>query len=79
MRKSSEIKDPNAFVFSLTNRDGQPCRIRVSKEWSSMSIDCHVAYGSSFGIGDIYICDNANENTMRIRLGLCLQASTLCA
>ena len=61
-RKSSETKDPNAFVFSLTNRDGQPCRLRVSKEWSSMSIDCHVGCGPSFGIGDIYICDKANEN-----------------
>ncbi len=49
-------------MFSLTNRDGQPCRIRVSKEWSSISIDCHVACGSSFGIGDIYIFDKANEN-----------------
>jgi hypothetical protein len=31
-RKSSETKDTNAFIFSLTNRDGQPCRIKVSKE-----------------------------------------------
>ncbi len=54
-RKSAETKDPNAFVFSLTNRDGKPCRIRVSKEWSSMSIDCHAACGPSFGIGDIFI------------------------
>jgi hypothetical protein len=61
-RKSSETKDTNAFIFSLTNRDGQPCRIKVSKEWSSMSIDCHAACGPSFGIGDIYICDRANEN-----------------
>ncbi len=27
-----------------------------------MSIDCHAACGPSFGIGDIYIYDKANEN-----------------
>ncbi len=34
------------LCLGLTNGDGQPCRLRVSKE-------C---------IGDIYICDKANKN-----------------
>jgi hypothetical protein len=52
--------DPNAFLFSLTNRDNQPCKIRqINTEYS---IYCGSAYGPTFGNGHaIYICDFANR------------------
>jgi hypothetical protein len=57
---SSERKsDPNAFLFSLTNKDNQPCKIRQIN--TNCSIYCHSAYGPIFGGGnDLHICNNAN-------------------
>jgi hypothetical protein len=54
--------DPNAFLFSLTNRDNQPCKIRQIN--TMHSIYCASGYGPTFGGGnDIYICDYANTTT----------------
>ena len=51
--------DPNAFLFSLTNRDNQPSKIRQIN--TMHSIYCASGYGPTFGGGnDIYICDYAN-------------------
>jgi len=51
--------DPNAFLFSLTNRDNKPSKMRQIDTTSS--IYCHSSYGPSFGIShDIYICSAAN-------------------
>jgi hypothetical protein len=51
--------DPNAFLFSLTNRDNQPCKMKQIN--ITNSIYCHSGYGSTFGRGhDIYIANNAN-------------------
>jgi hypothetical protein len=54
--------DPNAFLFSLTNRDNQPCKMKQIN--TTYSINCHSGYGSTFGGGhDICICNNANITT----------------
>jgi hypothetical protein len=51
--------DPNAFLFSLTNRDNQPCKIR--QIYKSNSIYCGSYFGPIFGFGDdIHIGNNAN-------------------
>jgi hypothetical protein len=51
--------DPNAFLFSLTNKDNQPCKIRQIN--TTKSILCCSSYGPTFGGGnDIYICNAAN-------------------
>jgi hypothetical protein len=51
--------DPNAFLFSLTNKDNQPTKMRQIN--TAYSIYCDPTYGPTFGGGhDIRICDNAN-------------------
>jgi hypothetical protein len=51
--------DPNAFLFSLTNKDNQPCKMRQIN--TNQSIYCSSAYGPAFGGGsDFYICNAAN-------------------
>jgi hypothetical protein len=51
--------DANAFLFSLTNKDNQPSKIRQLN--TNCSIYFNSAYGPTFGGGhDIYVCDNAN-------------------
>ena len=61
-KRSKSIKDTHAFVFSLTNVNDEPCKLRVNKEWSYMSIDCDGLNGPSFGINDIHIGDEANKS-----------------
>jgi hypothetical protein len=51
--------DPNAFLFSLTNKENQPCKINQINTTKSI-LTCS-SYGPTFGGGyDIYICDFAN-------------------
>jgi hypothetical protein len=51
--------DLNAFLFSLTNKDNQPCKMRQLN--ANCSIYFNSGYGPTFGAGhDIYVCDNAN-------------------
>jgi hypothetical protein len=51
--------DPNAFLFSLTNKDNQPSKIRQIN--TTYSIYCHSSHGPTFGGGhDIHIANNAN-------------------
>ena len=51
--------DPNAFLFSLTNRDNQPSKMRQIN--TTKSIICHSENGPIFGSGnDIRICNSAN-------------------
>jgi hypothetical protein len=62
--------DPNAFLFSLTNRDSQPCKIRQKRN-KNYSIYCQSSYGPTFGGGkDIYVCSYANaEEACYSKLG----------
>ena len=51
--------DPKAFLFSLTNKDNQPSKMRQIN--TTKSIFCNSGYGPTFGSGyDICICNNAN-------------------
>ncbi len=50
--------DPNAFLFSLTNKDSQPCKMKQID--TNQSIYCFSDYGPIFGDNDFYICDFAN-------------------
>lgn len=52
-------RDPNAFIFSLTNKDNNPCKIKVADEENA--IFCSPETGPSFGLGDIHIENNANS------------------
>jgi hypothetical protein len=51
--------DPNAFLFSLTNRDNIPSKMKQIN--TKHSIFCFSVYGPIFGSGhDLYICNSAN-------------------
>ena len=52
--------DLNAFIFSLTNRANKPCKMRTSN--ASFSIKCFTNCGPCFGLGDLYIANDSNEN-----------------
>ena len=59
---SSEWKsDPHAFLFSLTNNDNKPCKIKIDPNQYNYAIYCIQKYGPTFGGGhDIRIYCNAN-------------------
>ena len=50
--------DPNAFLFSLTNGDKRPVKMKVDPNKSQYAIRCDSRCGPSFG-GDICIANNA--------------------
>jgi BTB/POZ domain-containing protein KCTD9 len=53
--------DPNAFLFSLTNKDNKPVKMKVDPNKRQYAIRCHSGYGPIFGFGgDIHIDNNAN-------------------
>jgi hypothetical protein len=52
--------DPNAFIFSLTNKDNQPVKMKINPNRHEYAIICHSRYGPMFGF-DICIADNANK------------------
>jgi hypothetical protein len=51
--------DANAFIFSLTNKDNQPLKMKVDPNRHEYAIICNPECGPTFG-ADIYIADNAN-------------------
>ena len=53
--------DPIAFLFSLTNKDNQPCKMRIKDNQHQYAIDCDPECGPSFA-NDIFISSNANTN-----------------
>jgi hypothetical protein len=54
--------DRNAFIFSLTNKDKKPLKMKVNQNRHQYAIYCHSEYGPIpiFGEG---ICIGINENT----------------
>jgi hypothetical protein len=59
--------DPNAFLFSLTNKDNKPCKMNVIDP--KRAIYASSKYGPIFGgiveccdVDDLHIADNANSN-----------------
>jgi hypothetical protein len=66
-----DTSDPNAFIFSLINKDNKPCKMNVSNP--NKAIFCDSRYGPIFGgsyleegkkliRGDIRVVDNGNVN-----------------
>ncbi len=56
--------DPNAFIFSLTNKDNQPLKMKIDPNEHEYAIICNPECGPSFGfVGDIIITNNANTTT----------------
>jgi hypothetical protein len=52
--------DPNAFLFSLTNKDNKPVKMKVHPDEHEYAIDCDSKFGPIFGL-DICIFNNANK------------------
>ena len=56
-----EYYDPNAFVFSLVNKENKPFKVKVSD--NEYSFFCAADEGPIFGSGhDIFIATNSNTN-----------------
>ena len=51
--------DPNAFIFSLTNKDNKPLKMKIDPNQHKYAIGCHSSFGPRFG-DDISISNNAN-------------------
>jgi hypothetical protein len=51
--------DPNAFIFSLTNKENKPVKMRTQNV--ARSIYCAPKCGPIFGCGDIAIANHANK------------------
>ena len=63
--------DPNAFLFSLTNKDNRPLKMKVDLNFEDRAIRCDSQYGPSFGF-DINEVNNANTTTKSLsNLGDC--------
>ena len=61
--------DANAFLFSLTNKDNQPVKMKIRPNYHEYAIYCSGWFGPIFGF-DIAIDSNANTNTLsRSNLG----------
>ena len=54
--------DPNAFLFSLTNKDKKPCKMEINPNKQQYAILCSFCFGPIFGGQDIQICSNSNTN-----------------
>jgi hypothetical protein len=52
---------PNAFIFSLTNKDNKPVKMKIDLDEHEYAIRCYPEYGPTFGGGhDICIANKAN-------------------
>ena len=59
--ESSMKSDPDAFIFSLINKDNEPLKMNIDPSRHQSAICCNPKYGPTFGGGnDIYIATNAN-------------------
>jgi hypothetical protein len=69
--QSSEfIPDSNAFLFSLTNKDDEPCKMNICAKEIECAIYGGPEYGPSFGYGDICFLRNPNsEKSSYSKLG----------
>ncbi len=59
-REEGYNSDPNAFLFSLTNKDNQSFKMRQIETEDFYSIHCDPANGPIFGGNDLHIGDSAN-------------------
>ena len=57
---SGEYKsDPNAFLFSLTNKDNKPCKMEIDPNQHQYAIWCGTGWGPVFG--EQNVDDQGNE------------------
>jgi hypothetical protein len=54
------ISDSKAFLFSLTNKDDEPCKMNIDPYQSHHAIFGGTEHGPSFGYGDICFLRNPN-------------------
>jgi len=55
--------NPNTFLFSLTNKDNRPCKMKQIN--TIKSILCHSENGPTFGGGfDLHVCNDANTGAV---------------
>ena len=54
--------DPNAFLFSLTNKDSKPLKMKIKPNRHQSAILCNSSMGPIFGWSDIAIANNANTS-----------------
>jgi hypothetical protein len=52
--------DPNAFIFSLTNKENKPLKMNIDPNEHHGAIYCNSKFGPTFGVGDICLANNAN-------------------
>ena len=57
--KGGLVSDPNAFIFSLINKENKPFKV-ICSDGGIDAIMCNSSYGPTFGIcpSDIFIADN---------------------
>jgi hypothetical protein len=48
---SGDKSDPNAFIFSLTNGDNEPLKMKINPNDHEFAIRCNPGYGPVFGGG----------------------------
>ena len=63
MSDNQHHSDPNAFLFSLVNKDDKPFKAKVSWSNGQNAICCVSSCGPIFGYYDIYISSNSNINS----------------
>jgi hypothetical protein len=52
--------DPNAFMFSLKNKENRPLKMKVDQNFHHYAVYCHSKFGPTFGGGhDICVAKNA--------------------
>jgi len=58
--------DPNAFLFSLKNKDEKPCKMKIDASKHVNAIICNSKYGPIFGVGngnsDFSVASKANTS-----------------
>jgi hypothetical protein len=61
---SGVVKDKQAFLFSLINKENEPIKMNIleSEECKASHFSFSPKYGPTFGAGDLVIADSANEN-----------------
>jgi len=64
------VSDPNAFIFSLINKENKPFKV-ICSDGGIDAIMCNSSYGPTFGIcpSDIFIADNSNTNSCLCNFG----------
>ena len=68
LNKWKHVSDPNAFVFSLTNKDNKPCKLSVNPKKHQYAVCCYSGSGPKFG-DDIFIADDSNLTMSSSKLG----------